>query len=206
VTFNAEIVVTNPNLGQACTTAHLIYLRNYRCVSSLFYNNFINGMKWEPMEYKDIDWGNKLIFSHLADPIERRHKGIAHWLIRNNLHTEFRVNEEFQDYIINLPYIDNHSASYHEMLGEKITKIRWIICDYDNYDKTIENTDKFLQSQKILGWTNFDWRFKNIAGVDQRSLTREIKQRFTENKNNTHILDYFRKDIELFENLRKETQ
>ncbi len=113
-------------------------------------------MKWEPIEYKDIDWENKLIFSHLADPIERRHKGIAHWLIRNNLHTEFRVNAEFRDYIINLPYIDNHSASYHEMLGEKITKIQWIICDYDNYDKTIENTDKFLQSQKILRWTNFD--------------------------------------------------
>ena len=115
MTFNTEIVVANPNLGEACTTAHLVYLRNYRCVSSLFYKNFINGMRWNAIEYKNIDWENKLIFSHLADPIERRHKGIAHWLVRNNLQTKFRINSEFQDFIINLSYIDNHSASYHSM-------------------------------------------------------------------------------------------
>lgn len=193
---------------QAATCNNITYVRNYKCASSFFFYNFVNTYGWQEINYNDIDWTNSKVFAHIIDPIDRRHKGIAHWI---NYHLDCDINDvRIAKLIKNISFLDNHSASYWDTFGENCYKIDWIPIDIFDNKKVIEFTENFLRYNKQYTIKGFDYSYKHESAVLEKELYYKIKQQFEnawkepyEENPNYAIYRYFLKDIELYNTVIK---
>ena len=188
---------------QAATCGNITYVRNYKCASSFFYNSLVNLYNWEELSFSDIDWTNTKVFSHIRNPIDRRHRGLAHWLY-------YHLNSNLDDpdvvkIIKNSAFLDSHSASYLDTYGDNCYKIDWIPVDIFDNDKVTELTANFLRYHNQYTLKGFDQSQKHESSTREKELYIKIKQDFenawkepyTENPNYA-IYRYFLNDIKLY--------
>jgi hypothetical protein len=124
----------------------LVYLRTLKCASTFFYNNFTRILGWQEIKWTDIDWHTHHVFSHMLDPIQRRHKAVAEFINICGLNTdEFLSNPGVQKFISQLPVLDNHSSSYHDLYGYACYSIDWIPLSQD-FKINIRSTELLCQA------------------------------------------------------------
>ena len=140
---------------KACRMGPLVYIRTLKCASSFFYNNLTETFRWEPIDFDRIDWTNHHVFSHIMDPIERRHKGVLEYILMTNTQDLLRNSAEFRNLIRQVPMLDDHSMSYHETYGHLSWLIDWIPTGL-GFDTTIGLTERLLWKYniRILGRWN----------------------------------------------------
>ena len=137
----------------ACTNGPLTYLRTLKNASSFFYNNFTKAFRWTPISWSDIQWHETHVFSHIQDPVERRHKGILEHVIITGCEGLLEQDKNFQKFIRWIPCTDEHTVSLHDMYGSWCHSIDWIPL-YPDHGMTIAATEKLL---KTYGQQQFPW-------------------------------------------------
>jgi hypothetical protein len=192
---------------QVSTCDTITYIRNYKCASSFFYKNLVDRYKWREIPYNEINWAGK-VFSHIREPLDRRHRGLTHWLLYT-----FGTgldDPKIEKIIKNISFIEQHSASYWDTFGDDCYKIDWIPIDKFNNNKVIELTCKLLadNGQHIL--RGLDESYDNKSSDDERKLYLKIKEQFEaawkepfDEYPNYTIYRYFLKDIELYNSVIK---
>lgn len=125
----------NRNRIMACVdpSGLLVYLRTLKCASTFFYNNFLHTFGWREIAWVDIEWRSQKVFSHMLDPVKRRHKAVAEFIEICGLNTpEFTMDPRFQKFVQSVPCMDNHSSSYHDLYGYACNSIDWIPLSHDH--------------------------------------------------------------------------
>ncbi len=144
----AEGGPSNRGRIEACIdpSNQLVYLRTLKCASTFFYNNFVRTLGWRELAWTDIDWRTHHVFSHMLDPVKRRHKAVAEFITICGLNTdEFLGDPRVQRFIQYLPVLDNHSSSYHDLYGYACYSIDWIPLSQD-FKTNIKSTELLCQA------------------------------------------------------------
>ncbi len=194
--------IDNPEIFHACRHNSIVYIRNYKVASSYYYYNFINVMGWQPILPTEIDWDNEIVFSHITDPIARRHKGISMFLFLNNLVEDYFDNTVIQEYIGSLPYIDNHSASIYQMLGDNTNKVNWLLADYTDPAVAYKTTANFMEYHNLSKMTKFVAQYRHAANDVLKKLYSHVETMFLHD-DRSDVYNYFNKDILLYNKIKK---
>lgn len=193
---------------QVATCGTLTYIRNYKCASSLFYKSLVQLYGWREISYNDISWSGK-VFSHIRQPLDRRHRGLAHWLLYNSKMKTTDYNS-ISHIIKQVSFLDNHSASYTDTFGDDCYKIDWIPVDIFDHNKVIDLTRTLLLSHGQHTLKGFNKEYSNESLYEEKQLYLKIKKEFddawtepfVENPNYS-IYRYFMKDIDLYNDVIK---
>jgi hypothetical protein len=165
----------------------------------------VDNFKWNVIPFEEINWSGK-VFSHIIDPIVRRHKGIAQWLKMNNLVNEYNRSAEFRLLVNNVCFLDVHSVSYHTLFGDRCNEIDWILADKLPNEQVQQMTEKLLVDSGLI---LFQWdtspAYTNASTQEEKELELRIEHDFEaawKERDATHqnfeIYKYFEKDLSLY--------
>ena len=138
---------------QALSCGPMVYLRTLKCGSTFFYNNLVD-WGWEEINFCDIKWQTQIVFSHIMEPVRRRHKAIAEYIFMTNTWDLLFDNPKIQQFIQRVPLLDSHSVSYHDYYGQLSWLIDWIPLSTDHEENTAL-TERLLNYG--AGTATFKW-------------------------------------------------
>ena len=163
---------------EACRTNNIIYLRNWKCGSTFYYNNFVKKFGWEPIHFTDIDWRHDHVFGHIMHPIQRRHKGVAEYMKMTGT-AHLLERPDFAELVRHVPYFDIHSASYHDLFGAAAWLVDWIPLN-GGTAASIAHTEKLLWSRNIRIMGRWDWAWTHPSTQDLLDTEQRLQQLWDE--------------------------
>ncbi|CAB4137751.1 hypothetical protein UFOVP328_72 [uncultured Caudovirales phage] len=161
---------------QCYTNGFLVYVRNLKCASTFFGSSFEKCWRWEPILWRDIDWGTQHVFGHMLDPLERRFKGLAEYINMHDLGALFEKDKKFQNFVKNAVTLDEHTSSYHDTFGNFVYHIDWIpISDY-SHEQVIDFTERLLRQYGIRTLKN--WAYDNVHRThpEKKAVEQQLKK------------------------------
>lgn len=175
---------------------NLVYARTLKAGSEFFYKNFTITAGWQPCRWADINWQQDHVFSYVMDPIRRRHKGISEFLIQCGAQDLLFNNTSFAQIIAQVPCLDDHSASLHNIYGDRIRDIEWLPMD-NNHSTAQLATDALLQR---VGHPAIEWNseFAHTTANYMDDVYNRVKQLWDQEFINDYVRNYFAADIELY--------
>lgn len=184
---------------QALSQGPVVYLRTLKCASTFFHHNF-QAWGWEEISYQDIDWDNQLVFSHILEPVARRHKGIAEFIDMTGTKDLLFNDSRFQRFVAHAPLLDVHSASYHDYYGQGAWLIDWILLTSDPLSN-IRLTERFLKyalNQQQFPW-DFSWQ--HVSTPDKKQIEKKVIDLWqTDRAGGTEYVDfYLERDLVLYQ-------
>lgn len=121
---------------------------------SLFFN-----LGWKTCTTTDVDWDRDIVFSHIRDPLIKHRIGIIQWFYYNDQDNILDKNKSDINFFVMLSkiaYLDVHSLSIHDHLGDNSELVNWIPIDrpeIDHKQKTIELIETVGQiDNSIKAW------------------------------------------------------
>lgn len=159
---------------QALSCGPVVYLRTLKCGSTFFYNNLVD-WGWEEINFKDINWQTQIVFSHVMEPLRRRHKAIAEYIFMTGTWDLLRDDPKFQQFVQRVPLLDAHSVSYHDYYGQLSWLIDWIPLSEDHAENT-ELTQRLLNYG--AGMRTFNWNLDHAH--PGHSIKKEIENKLIE--------------------------
>lgn len=176
---------------------NLVYARTLKAGSEFFYRNFTQTAGWEPQRWADIDWDRDHVFSYVMDPIRRRHKGISEVLIQTQATDLLFNNPAFASVIAQVPCLDDHSASLHNIYGDRINSIEWLPMD-NNHATAVAATEELLAR---LGHPPIAWNseFSHTTANYMDAVYNRVKELWDNEYINDYVRFYFAPDIELYQ-------
>ena len=157
---NFKIVQNNttPWLCYRDLSSPLVYFVHSKC-ACIFYKELFSKLRWEPCTVTDIDWGHNRVFSYIRNPLIKQRIGIIEWFYFNDLvHLleENASNDNFFKLLSEIGYIDHHSLSIYDHLGDKSQLVHWIPIDQPSINhkqKTVELIEQYSTiSSEIKEW------------------------------------------------------
>ena len=139
-------LVDNKSTPWACfkdPRSKLVYFTHSKCACS-FYKQLFLKLGWKEFTSVEIDWDDHVVFSHIRDPLNKHRIGIIEWFYFNNTTDVLKNNAEninFLTMLSQIAYLDHHSLSIHEHLGDNSSLVKWIPIDHgliDHKQQTIE--------------------------------------------------------------------
>jgi hypothetical protein len=188
------------NYIQACTNGPLTYVRTLKNASSFFYNSFTGSFRWWPIDWLQIQWHETHVFSHIQDPIERRHKGVLEYVIMNDCQDLLCKDKNFQRFVRHIPCTDEHNVSLFEMYGSWCHSIDWIPIYLDTM-QTVAITEKLLKSygQRLFPWDHDSARPASEDMKKMLAIVKDLWQRSDEHHLPGHTRAYLSRDIDLYD-------
>lgn len=185
----------------ACSCGPVVYVRSLKTASTFFYNNLVQNHGWEEINFDDIDWDRQRVFSHIIDPIQRRHKAFAEYLSMTGTANLFYENSNFRSMLKTLPVLDVHSVSLHDYFGSRVRNIDWIPMQGSHNDN-IKTTEKFLQEMANMRMFYWNREFEHNSPRDKKQLAADIASDWDQEVANNNIPDvtwlYLGRDIDLY--------
>lgn len=159
------------------TNGSLAFVAIPKCASSYYLKQFHN-LGWKSSQISDLPTGT-ICFSLIQEPTFRYLKGITEWCY-NYLLPEFKEVDEIPIVILkNLLIPDQHSLSYHTLLGSWISHINFIPM-HDKTDIEIKNCvmDFCLAAGQPLSLSLYDKR-EHESNTEKKALFDLIKHCYT---------------------------
>jgi hypothetical protein len=182
----------------ACTCGNLVYLSTLKCGHSFFSTNLRENYKWAPIEFSNINWASQHVFSHMLSPLERRHKGIAEYLLMTNTADLWYTNPKFRAFINDTPVLDEHSMSYHDTYGNYAWMIDWIPLN-NTHQHSIEMTNMLLSTHGIK-LTKWDMNLTHNSTADKKKLTKDLEVGWNQQTNHSlYTQMYLERDTILYQ-------
>jgi len=114
---------------------------------------------WIECTTADVDWKNDIVFSHIRDPLEKHRIGIIEWFYANKMENILDKNKadiNFFTMLSRIAYLDVHSLSIYDHLGDNSNLVNWIpidCADINHKQKTIEFIENTLRvDSSIRDW------------------------------------------------------
>lgn len=180
----------------ALQTGDVVYIRMLKCASSFFHNNF-QDWGWTPIAFEAIDWGRHHVFAHMLDPMERRYKGAAEYIQMNNMQDIFFDNPDFRKFISQIPVFDDHTASYHEQLGNYCQLIDWIPISGLPPAETARLTELLFWGHGIRVLNRWNWAHARPADTRLKALQLAVRE-CTEQTYHDSVYRYLLRDCVLY--------
>jgi len=185
----------------ACTCGPLVYVRSLKTASTFFYHNLVQHYGWSEINFNDVDWDRQRVFSHIIDPVERRHKAFAEYLTMTGNAELFYSNPNFRRMLTTLPLLDVHSVSLHNYFGSRTRNIDWI-------PLTASHSDNICVTERILdeyaGTQQHKWNmeFVHASHKEKQQLAQDLKTDWDTARKNNNIPEvsmlYLEHDINLY--------
>ncbi len=187
------------NYVQACSNGPLTYLRTLKNASSFFFNSLTGNFRWWPVAWSEIQWHETHVFSHIQDPLERRHKGILEHVMITGCEDLLHNDKNFQRFIRHVPCTDEHTVNLFEMYGSWCYSIDWIPL-YPDPDMTVEITEKLLRvyGQRLFPWDRNEAR---PASDQMKKMAKLLRDLWSDNGQSYlpgHTRAYLSRDIDLY--------
>jgi hypothetical protein len=191
------------NRVRVCSSGSLVYLATLKCASTFFYTNLVDNFKWEEIKFSDIDWANQRVFSHLLDPVERRHKAIAEYLFMTNTQDLWYSSPNFRQMISGVASLDEHSMSYFETYGNYAWMIDWIPLNTE-HSNVIQFTNKLLNSYGQVLLDKWDLELAHVSTPEKINLAKEIRAQWQSQEHHADNINvYFERDSTLYRQVIK---
>jgi hypothetical protein len=164
---------------QALSCGPMVYVRNLKCGSTFFYNSFLQNFNWCPVPWESIDWQNQHVFGHMINPLERRHKSVAEFLIMNKLQDIIFESVGLQNFFQHAPLFDEHTSSYFDTFGNRCYHIDWIPISGKTNAETVNLTEKLMYK---YGMRKFDWDYSNThsSSPEKKELENKLVRLYNE--------------------------
>jgi hypothetical protein len=173
----------NKPMSQTLTCGHLVYVRTFKCASTFYWNSF-KEFGWQEINFDSIDWKHQHVFSHIMEPEQRRHKGVAEYIHTHNAYDLFYNNETFSKFIARIHALDQHSLSYHDQYGNYCNLIDWIPLSGSSHgftwwlthEESKAKTDLFLQHHGIKVFNRWAWNQSRRSSDQQKKLEKDLEE------------------------------
>ena len=137
--LNEFNIVKNTHTPWGCYAdpkSKLVYFVHSKCACT-FYRGVFKTLGWQKCTLADINRDSSLIFSHIRNPLVKQRVGIFEWFYYNKC--EYLLEQNFNDdnffrLLSEIAYIDHHSMSIYDHLGDDSQKILWIPIDQPGVD------------------------------------------------------------------------
>ena len=184
-------------MSMTLTCGPLVYVRTLKCASTFFWTSF-KKLGWWEIEFKSIDWRDQHVFSHMIEPVQRRHKGVAEYINMYDAYDLFSLTDAFKKFIAHIPTLDQHSVSYHDQYGNYCNIIDWIPLSDHSHEESIAKTDLLLRHHGIKVFDRWNWNQTHCSPDRQKKLEKDLEELW--NKDQPHRGDwYLRRDRELYQ-------
>jgi hypothetical protein len=166
---NKPILFKNSTTLWECfkdTKSNLVYFVHSKCACT-FYKQLFSKLNWKKFVSVDIDWNTHVVFSHIRDPLTKHRTGIIEWFYYNNkidLLYKNSENSTFFTMLSEIAYLDTHSLSIYEHLGENSNLVSWIPIDQPGVDH-VQQTFNLIEQQHSIDNTVKQW-FKNLPPLN----------------------------------------
>ena len=156
---------------EAVRHKNLVYLRTLKCASTFFYRNFRENLMWQTIPWSNIDWENDHVFSHIMEPVKRRHKAVAQRLFMLGLCDQYINDSNLQECLEHSLMLDQHGENYSTRYGTACNLIDWIPLQPDKR-VNITLTEALLSES---GVTNIKWDYRySHTGDDIKKQVEKI--------------------------------
>ena len=145
-------MISNQPVVSRCPDKNLVYIGNFK-VASTYFLHWLGMHGWKEIHMTDIDWNVDHVFSHIMDPLVRRHKGMAEFLNMFGLDDKL-TNDSSLFYFLQAPYLDFHACPMSIMFKDKVDAIDWIPID-------VESIDYIALTKCLLDKHQVDIKFDN---------------------------------------------
>jgi len=167
-------MIAGPVPNTALRKGTVVYVRNLKCASTFFYQNFkIQG--WTATDYYDIDWKNDFVFSHIMDPIIRRHKGLAEYICEVGMGRRYLNDPELQNILTSCLFLDRHGIPYSQAFTGHCDHIHWIPLIY-GHEQNVVVTQNLLNRQFGLDIRSEDWDFDHAHSTPEDDVKRLVEK------------------------------
>ena len=188
---------------RACSCGPLVYLATLKCASTFFYYNLVRNYKWDEISFANINWASQRVFSHIMEPFDRRHKGVAEYLCMTNTNDLWYSNPNFQRMINGAVMLDEHSMSYADYYGHYVWMIDWIPLNSD-HATVLEFTKRLMSSYGIKLLDKWDMNLVHQGTKEKKQLALDLKQSWENNSELGHSVKvYLERDLNLYHNVVK---
>jgi len=162
------------NAINTITCGNVVYVQTLKCASTFFWQNFKRFGWWE-IRFDSIDWKNQRVFSHILDPDQRRHKGVAEYIDMNDAYDLFYENETFKKFIAHIPTLDQHSVSYHDQYGDYCNLIDWIPLSGHSNQAVVKKTEMFLIHHSARMLDKWEYLWEHSSSDFQKLLVKDLE-------------------------------
>lgn len=193
--------VTDSTFIECLRWNQLVYVRTLKCGSEFFYRNFDEMAGWEKIQWQSIDWANDHVFSYIMDPVRRRHKGMAEFLIHHRLVDQLFDNEDFARLVGHVPFLDEHSAGMYTMYGDNTEQIDWIPLSKE-HNQGVKYTNLLLQyhGHPELNWSS---EFVHTTDTYMKDIFERLDSLWRVEPNELAVRIYYEREIRLFDQVHK---
>ena len=194
-----DIVIKKPNREiWISPNKKIAWARTYKTGSS-FYNAAVYATKWQPIAFDDLDWDNTFVFSHIKEPIRRRHKGVAEWMWQRGI-TAQSMREHNMFAFLEAPFFDFHSLPICLLWQNKIDQIHWIPTDIKKF-----NHETYTQQMCNSFDCELDYEVpedvRHESSEEQIQLYNMIKLHWESSCQYSDVVSaFFQDDVKLYEN------
>jgi hypothetical protein len=179
-----------------------VYARTLKAGSEFFYKNFTQTANWQPCWYHEIDWSKDTVFSYIMDPIKRRHKGMSEVIIQTGTQDTLLNNTgNFANIIKQVPVLDAHSASLHNIYGSRVHDITWLLMTSD-HSVAVEQTEELLATHNHppMEWNS---EFAHTTANYMDAVYNCVKSLWENDPSYDHpVRNYFQPDIDLYKRIQ----
>jgi hypothetical protein len=160
-----------------------VYVRTLKCASTFFWTSF-KKLGWQEIDLDSVDWQHQHVFSHMMDPDQRRHKGVAEYINMYDAYDLFCHTDTFKKFIAHIPTLDQHSLSYHDQYGPYCNLIDWIPLTGSGHGsirwltpkESVAKTDLFLKHHDIKVFDNWAWDQVRCSSDRQKKLQKDLEE------------------------------
>jgi len=161
-------------MTEGLTCGNLVYVPTLKCASTFFRETF-NNLGWWKIKIAEIDWKTQHVFSHMMDPDQRRHKGVAEYIDMNDAYDLFYHNDTFKKFIAHVPTLDQHSISYHDQYGNYCNLIDWIPLTGLSHEQVVAKTDQLLQHHGVKIFDSWNWGRAHLSTDQKKNLHKDVE-------------------------------
>ncbi len=182
---------------------NLVYLRTLKCASTFFYWNFSKNLMWQEISWSSIDWKNDHVFSHILEPIKRRHKAVAERLFMFDLCDQYINDLNLQECLEHSLTLDQHGESYSTRYGTACNLIDWIPLQPNNHDN-VRLTGILLDNSGVND-VNWNYSYSHTGENIKTQVEKILETRWNQALYQGRLLEWqqneLQQDIDLYKNI-----
>ena len=159
---------------------------------------------WQEISWSDIDWENDHVFSHILEPIKRRHKAVAERLFMFGLCDQYINDLNLQECLEHSLILDQHGESYSTRYGTACNLIDWIPLQPDNH-VNVRLTQALLSDS---GVTDVNWNYDDYSHIGEdikKQVEKILESRWNQALYQGRLLEWqqheLQQDINLYKNI-----
>jgi hypothetical protein len=180
---------------EVCRYNNIVYLRTLKCASTFFYWNFTKHLDWQEIAWSDIDWENDHVFTHMLEPVQRRHKAVAERLSMFGLCEQYLADANLRECLEHALILDQHSESYTTRYGSACQHIDWIPLQPSN-QRNVQLTELLLAHNGVTD-INWDYSFAHPGEDIKKQVEQQLARTWHQALYQDRLLEWQQNHLQL---------